>query len=1166
MGFFSKLFAFLRRDRIRSRKTRLVRSGFQSMPKVESLEDRTMMSCATISGFVYSDANHNGLFDSGETPIANSPIELLDGNNQVVATTTTDANGNYVFSQDPRINTAPTTATYTANFPSTATNWTASQSLPQFDPSLGTLTSVDVSESTPFTDTIKIENLDTAKATITATVGGTATLSGPSLQGLTANLSVNQTFNAAAFDGKIDFSGPSGETVGPNTTPESNSTTLTAAKDLAPYIGTGTVSFTEATQASSSASGSANLVLSVNTTVSALVTITYHYIPSNCLKPGNYTIVQTSDPAGYKDGEVTAGDVTPIPNSYGSNKIAVTLGGSSLQNNDFAEIPLSGLSGYVYVDANNNGVKDSGEPPISGDTVTLTGSDFLGNAITAVKTITDSNGFYSFEMLAPGNYTITQDEPAGYLDGKDTIGSQGGTAGHDQFTDINLGAAVEGTNNNFGELQPASLSGYVYVDANNNGVKDSGEAGIKGDTVTLSGTDDLGNAVNQTQTTDANGFYNFQNLRPGTYALNQDQPAGYLDGKDTIGTPGGTTAADQFTKINLAAGINGTNNDFGELLPASLSGFVYVDANNNGVKDSGDPGIGGDTVTLTGTDDQGNSVHVTQTTAPDGSYAFTNLRPGTYTLSQDQPPNYTDGKDTIGSQGGTAGADQLTGINLGAGVNGTNNNFSELELASLSGFVYLDANDNGVKDSGEAGLAGSTVTLTGTDVSGNAVNLTQTTGSDGSYSFTNLQPGTYTLKQDQPGAYLDGTDSIGSQGGTAGADQLSNITLTAGTNGVNNNFAELKPASMSGFVYVDQNDNGIKEPGEPAIPGALVLLAGADDHNHPIFDLVQTDANGFFNFTNLRPGTYIIQQGEIPGYLDGRDTIGSQGGMTSHDEFFNIKLGAGVNGTNNDFGELLPGALCGFVYADANNNGIKDAGELSIPGTLLALAGADDLNHPIYAITTTDANGFYCFSNLRPGTYIISEGMTPGYLEGKNTVGNLGGVVVNDQIDTIPLASAQTGTNYDFGELPLASLSGHVYYDANNNGIRDAGDVGLGFQGVTLTGTDDQGHAVVIHQQTDPYGFYQFALLRPGTYTITQDQPSNFADGKDTIGSLGGTTSQDMFAGILVGAAQNGINYDFGEVLPPVAPAVVPQVQAAQSPDLSKFFFLASVGQGIMPA
>src|SRR5205823_2145350 len=118
---------------------------------------------------------------------------------------------------------------------------------------------------------------------------------------------------------------------------------------------------------------------------------------------------------------------------------------------------------------------------------------------------------------------------------------------NDKFSAIALGAGVNGVNNNFGELLAASLAGNVYYDANNDGTFQGTESGIGSATVTLTGTDDLGGAVSLSTTTSGSGAYSFGGLRPGTYTLTETQPAGYLDGKDTLGTPGGTTTNDKFS-------------------------------------------------------------------------------------------------------------------------------------------------------------------------------------------------------------------------------------------------------------------------------------------------------------------------------------------------------------------------------------------------------------------------------------------------------------------------------------------------------------------------------------------------------------------------------------------------------------------------------------------
>ena len=87
--------------------------------------------------------------------------------------------------------------------------------------------------------------------------------------------------------------------------------------------------------------------------------------------------------------------------------------------------------------------------------------------------------------------------------------------------------------------------------------------------------------------------------------------------------------------------------------------------------------LAGVAITLSWVDESGNSHDVTTFTAADGSYSFTNLAPGTYSISEQQPDGYFDGPDYLGSLGGTLQDDLFTDIAVGAGQAGTNYNFSE---------------------------------------------------------------------------------------------------------------------------------------------------------------------------------------------------------------------------------------------------------------------------------------------------------------------------------------------------------------------------------------------------------------------------------------------------------------------------------------------------------
>ena len=153
--------------------------------------------------------------------------------------------------------------------------------------------------------------------------------------------------------------------------------TITDAASLAAYIGMGTISLSDTAHATSSASGAGNLLTQIGTTANAQISVVYHYIPSNAIKPGNYTIVQTQEPPGYLDGKESSGGVV-IPNSIGTDLIPVVFTGSSSTDNDFGELLPASLSGTVYVDTNNNGIKEAGEAGIGGVTVKLTGTSDAG--------------------------------------------------------------------------------------------------------------------------------------------------------------------------------------------------------------------------------------------------------------------------------------------------------------------------------------------------------------------------------------------------------------------------------------------------------------------------------------------------------------------------------------------------------------------------------------------------------------------------------------------------------------------------------------------------------------------------------------------------------------------------------------------------------------------
>jgi hypothetical protein len=123
--------------------------------------------------------------------------------------------------------------------------------------------------------------------------------------------------------------------------------------------------------------------------------------------------------------------------------------------------------------------------------------------------------------------------------------------------------------------------------------------------------------------------------------------------------------------------------------------------------------------------------------------------------------------------------------------------------STISGVVYVDGDNDGVRDEGETGVPGAQVTLRRTDTTGTP-DVVLLTGNDGTFSFANVGPGTYSIIQLQPGAFLDGLDATSTQGATAGNDTISNLVISGGAASTGNNFGErgLLPAFVSTQLYL----------------------------------------------------------------------------------------------------------------------------------------------------------------------------------------------------------------------------------------------------------------------------------------------------------------------------------------------------------------------------
>lgn len=417
-------------------------------------------------------------------------------------------------------------------------------------------------------------------------------------------------------------------------------------------------------------------------------------------------------------------------------------------------------------------------------------------------------------------------------------------------------------------------------------------------------------------------------LPTGTYTNSAEvQASGVLDPNSTPGN--NSTTEDDDDSVTLTPILPTT---------ASLAGSVYNDLNGDGMRDGSEPGIAGVTVTLSGLDIANNPVNRTATTDSNGGYVFTSLAAGTYTVSETQPGAYADGQDRAGSASGTLGNDQVTGVALTSGQSATGYTFGERAPNSITGFVYRDFDLNGVRTTGGAnpdvGVAGITLTLTGTDILGNPVSRTIQTDAAGAYRFGNLLAGTYTVTATQPplptalaNGFYDGADNVGTPAGTSPAKNQLRVTLQGNaaapaSTATGYNFGELPPADPFGYVYIDANGNGVRDAGEAGIPNVAVTISGTAFFGTPFARpltadipggslMVRTDATGRYEFNPIPPGLYSLTEAQPAGLADGLEQNADPTAnpafpvAVGNDAFANILLAPlPVRGPSN-FGERL---------------------------------------------------------------------------------------------------------------------------------------------------------------------------------------------------------------------------------------------------------------------
>lgn len=345
--------------------------------------------------------------------------------------------------------------------------------------------------------------------------------------------------------------------------------------------------------------------------------------------------------------------------------------------------------------------------------------------------------------------------------------------------------------------------------------------------------------------------------------------------------------------------------------------------------------------------------------------------------------------------------------------------------------------------------------------------------------------------------------------------------------------AEYAPTggSIAGRVFSDVGGDGSYEPAEGDTPIADVAIGlGADVSPGFARDFTwiggtTTGSDGTFTFDDVGAGEYRVRETQPADFDDGQDTPGD-GAAVFADDAFTVQLEPGQASAGHTFADVPTSGFEGAVYADGNDDGVRDAGEPGIEGVEVGVSGTDSDGNAVSRTATTGPDGDYSLARLRPGTYDLTESQPSGYDDGKDTPGSVGGnAYAPDSITKITLPARTVATGYTFGEARAVSLSGRVV-DDEGTGIPD---VSLSLSGDAISATG------VFTATTGPDGGYSFAGVPPGTYTLTEEQPLGYGNAGPTPGTAGGTpVGNDTIEGITI-TGEPATGYTFTETLASLA-------------------------------
>lgn len=596
-------------------------------------------------------------------------------------------------------------------------------------------------------------------------------------------------------------------------------------------------------------------------------------------------------------------------------------------------------------------------------------------------------------------------------------------------------------------LAPAAIVGSVFHDANGDGIRQNTEPGMPGVTVYLDlnnngkfdppsgGT--IGDIGNKTA---ADGKYNLIANLVGSFNVLQVVPAGFMQ---TTSNPTLVTLPPTSPTSPAIPGPTFGNKQLPPPPPpgGTIHGAVFVDANGDGIRQNtevGQPGVvvfldlNGDGKLTPGTTlgTPGEPLVLSNNT---GGYEF-KVADGTYSVLELVPAGYvmtTPAPAPVTVTGGASVAGPDFGNQLipppppSGGV--------------IHGVVFIDGNGDGVRQNTEPGQGGVRVFI---DLNGDGKFNPATTGATGEPSVLSANTGGYEFKVGKDGTYS--VLEVVPAGFTMTTPTPAPVSVSGGAKVLGPDFGN-QPTTppptptggkIVGTVFVDLNNDGIRQNTEPGQGGVIVFIdANGDGKFNPGTTpgtagekFTISGPAGGYEFNLAKDGAYSVLEVVPAGFTMTTPVPGP------------VSVAGGAKVTGPTFGNhpnMLPtpvnGFITGRVFVDANNNGKLDIGELPMSGVRVY----DDAN----GNGKFDAGEKFTFSMaksgryslvLPAGTHSIQEVVPPGFTQttGPGTVT----IVAGQGLFNRHFGNAPSTTPLPFG--PSSKSPG----DSGNNDELNTGD------------------------------------------------------------------------------------------------------------------------------